>query len=199
MQSQIKAWLAELTEAERKLIEEIQLLAQETQAMQVLEMLYHNFDLLTQRVQALLPEIPCDTGCFRCCEAGEPQLYPVEAELLEDMYPEALQLEEGRPEGPCPLLKEGRCSVYAARPLHCRAMGYAFHKPERALPILPPQPWSCSSEQQRIQQQLQHSDNPVRYMYLPLLNQYRELIAAIDGPPSSLRPLSAYADLSSSP
>jgi Fe-S-cluster containining protein len=101
---------------------------------------------LFESAQSLPKPIVCRAGCYFCCFT-QVELTPPEALLLghyvEDHFsPEEkqglrervaknLKLKAGknkmeiasmRQELPCPLLREGRCSVYPARPLLCRAM-----------------------------------------------------------------------------
>lgn len=98
-----------------------------------------------EAAQSLPRPIACGPGCPFCC-ANQVELLPPEALLLGDYVarqfsPEAtqgllariagnLRLRAGkskeelsaiRPELLCPLLQEGSCSVYPARPLFCRA------------------------------------------------------------------------------
>lgn len=194
--SQLRAWLAELVPQEIDLLEEIQYLTQEVEPLQVLELILLNLDLVGQRVQALHPQIPCASGCFACCQESEPELYPVEMELLQEMYPEAVaELRLQKPlesSAGCLFLAEGRCQVYAARPVSCRAKGLAFYQEEMKRPQEAARPWTCASEKERIEWELEQTSNPIRYMYMPLLNQYFKLVARIDGAAKPRRSLSAY-------
>lgn len=194
--SQIKAWLAELSPPEITLIEEIQYLTQEVNPMLVLELILINLDLLSTRIQALHPDIPCQSGCSRCCEEQEPSIYPIEAAFIHEMFPEISSLLQEPRQSGCPLLKAGRCQIYAARPVACRAKGYAFCQPESRLPMFqkPAIPWSCSAEQERIGSELAQTDNPIKYMYMPLVNQYQKLVARIDSEhgPVQAKPIGSY-------
>lgn len=64
-------------------------------------------------------------GCFGCCR-GDPQVVLDEADrILRCLTPEVkqrvLQFQSGKGAAAlCPLLVQGRCSVYAERPLACR-------------------------------------------------------------------------------
>ena len=73
--------------------------------------------------------IACRPGCDRCCR--HLSLFPVEAYALAraaaDLSPESrsrllLRAAAGA-DLPCPLLEEGRCLLYTARPIICRTHG----------------------------------------------------------------------------
>jgi len=80
----------------------------------------------------------------------------------------------------------------------CRLKGVAFHQRESALSMLKsaPKPWTCAPESQRIQTLLPTLKNPIKYMYLPLLNQYQQLIQEIDGAQYPKQKLSSYFQIS---
>jgi len=98
-----------------------------------------------ERDQPLPRPIVCRAGCSVCC-CNQAELTPVEALLLGDYVARHLSMEDKtrlaarlarnlrikagkdkkeimalRYKLPCPLLLAGRCSVYPARPLLCRA------------------------------------------------------------------------------
>jgi Fe-S-cluster containining protein len=104
-------------------------------------------DHVIQAVEAanLLPQpIACEEGCYFCC-CNQVELTPPEAlslghfvelyfavekkkELMAALH-RSLNLQAGKSKEemarirpPCPLLKEGKCAAYPARPLVCRAM-----------------------------------------------------------------------------
>ncbi len=76
-------------------------------------------------------EMKCAPGCDDCCRRSL-TLYPFEVERmleaarglteaeLEGVIHRARQVD---PEAACPLLKEGLCLIYAARPIICRTHG----------------------------------------------------------------------------
>ncbi|BCR05601.1 hypothetical protein DESUT3_26700 [Desulfuromonas versatilis] len=87
-------------------------------------------ELCARIVGEFSAQIACRRGCDACCR--HLALFQVEAAAL------ALALEElggaradhiraraaaASPEGPCPLLEDGACLLYAARPLICRTHG----------------------------------------------------------------------------
>jgi Fe-S-cluster containining protein len=109
-----------------------------------------SFSIRKAEAEGQLPrEIACREGCDPCCynlvEVTAPEAVllgdfvarnfsPAEQEALLARVAGALALMAGqskteiikrRRELPCPLLREGRCSVYPVRPLVCRAM-HAF-------------------------------------------------------------------------
>ncbi|WP_429884471.1 YkgJ family cysteine cluster protein [Geoalkalibacter halelectricus] len=107
------------------------------QQMPAMQSLNNYFDLRArvdqwcQKVEADFPtQVRCEKGCASCCR--HLSLFWVEAVALalalEDL-PEnqAERLRERAAEAtldsPCPLLEEGACMLYAARPLICRTHG----------------------------------------------------------------------------
>jgi Fe-S-cluster containining protein len=88
-------------------------------------------DELCARIEAAFRErIVCRLGCDGCCR--HLSLFPVEAAALAAALAEAPAApaaeirERARSvdeDGPCPLLKDGGCLLYAARPLICRTHG----------------------------------------------------------------------------
>ncbi len=74
--------------------------------------------------------IACRRGCDGCCR--HISLFPVEAVnlaqgLLRLPEKDAIQIREkaraASPDGPCPLLEDGACRLYAFRPIICRTHG----------------------------------------------------------------------------
>lgn len=88
-------------------------------------------DELCARIEADFRErIVCRLGCDGCCR--HLSLFPVEAAALSAALAEApaalsAQIREraraATKDGPCPLLKDGACLLYEARPLICRTHG----------------------------------------------------------------------------
>ncbi len=87
----------------------------------------------TQRVlrQADDAAVPCD-GCIACCTASQfIHIGPDETDALAAIPPALLFPAPGLPPGHvllgydeagrCPMLVDGACSIYASRPLTCRA------------------------------------------------------------------------------
>lgn len=81
------------------------------------------YDLMDRLGSALTPFTPCKSGCSSCCH------YPVRVSELEVRYIErktrhTSRLRKGVAQHwhgtPCPLLKDGRCSIYEHRPYVCR-------------------------------------------------------------------------------
>ena len=162
-------------------------------------------EAMTMRLQQLHPDIPCKTGCFRCCQQdARPNISPAEWDLIQrallDLTHAQLLIianetqEQGKslPENStaCPLLIEGRCSVYAMRPLACRLTGYSFSQAgERPLPQrqqVPrgtPIPFSCHSEQERMLGDLQRQEKPLQYMFLPQIEKLQAVLCALDANP----------------
>lgn len=93
--------------------------------------LVERVDALARRIEAeFRAQIACRRGCDACCR--HLSLFWVEAVALAqalETLPEAAaeRLREGARRavagGPCPLLEDGACLLYAARPLICRTHG----------------------------------------------------------------------------
>src|SRR5581483_4232368 len=75
-------------------------------------------------------EVPCG-GCTACCTSSQfVHIEPDEADTLAHIPPELLFPAPGRPTGPvllgyderghCPMLRQGRCTIYEHRPRTCR-------------------------------------------------------------------------------
>lgn len=101
-------------------------------------MLLENYRQLVGRVDALCRRIEatygrhlaCRKGCDSCCR--HLRLFPVEgvalARALAGQDPGLVarireRARKATPDGPCPLLEEGACLLYAARPMICRTHG----------------------------------------------------------------------------
>jgi uncharacterized protein len=87
-------------------------------------------DLCTQIMQDYPDQIVCHIGCDSCCR--HLSLFWVEgvvlALALEDLTAETAEQIRQRArraasDGPCPLLENGCCLLYAARPIICRTHG----------------------------------------------------------------------------
>lgn len=98
----------------------------------------NNYHLLAKQVDELCrrigeefgSSIACRRGCDDCCR--HLSLFPVEGAMLAAAVAglpaaEAEQVRRraraSRPDGPCPLLEDGACLLYEARPLICRTHG----------------------------------------------------------------------------
>ncbi|MCK6509424.1 YkgJ family cysteine cluster protein [Myxococcota bacterium] len=79
-------------------------------------------------------QIRCRKGCFSCCRPPD-TLFQIEAPSLQqavrDLAPPAKQRLQSRlsaykagEQELCPLLEDGGCTVYEARPVICRTHGY---------------------------------------------------------------------------
>ncbi len=93
-------------------------------------------DLGARQKQTFGDQIRCGAGCFECCHPPD-SLFQVEAEPLEEAVRELpsdtqervaarLSTYEADSSQRCPLLEEGKCLVYHARPSICRTQGYAL-------------------------------------------------------------------------
>lgn len=215
----LPALYAALPPERQRLLDEVNFLAGNLREDLVLEQVYLALAALSHRLQQLHPEIGCPGGCSRCCESyALPETLPMEweliAEALNQLAPEdqgrireavaaatGLLDENGELRGQrrdhaaarCPLLLDGRCSVYAVRPFDCRVTGYAFSTSgERPLPGAPPGqplPYSCQSEQLRMLNELGTGRKPLEYMFMPqreALLQALRRIEPSDGPPRLL-------------
>jgi uncharacterized protein len=97
-----------------------------------------NYLALVQRVDELCgatysqfeKEISCRPGCDACCR--HLSIFAVEAAAIREALralpaPAAAELREAggaaTPEDPCPLLQDGLCRLYGARPIICRTHG----------------------------------------------------------------------------
>lgn len=84
---------------------------------------------LTRRYQS---HMQCKAGCYHCCLSGFKVTYVEALNVFQGLLHTSPQVmhtvlaqlnEENR--ALCPLLVDGQCSVYEARPLLCRAFGLA--------------------------------------------------------------------------
>jgi len=98
----------------------------------------HNYRNLAARVDALCCRIAreymdclaCREGCDDCCR--HISIFPVEAaalsmglrELPKDEGARIRELARAASANACPLLENGRCLLYAARPIICRTHGF---------------------------------------------------------------------------
>jgi len=71
--------------------------------------------------RAEMNDVQCRRGCAFCCYV-DVVVTPLEAIRLARGGPPRAPAVVSRPRSPCPLLADGVCSVYAARPLACRAI-----------------------------------------------------------------------------
>lgn len=194
---------------QQRRIDEVNFLAQHLNADLMLEQFYLALEALNQRLQQLLPETQCTSGCSDCCRHyALPEVLPSEWQLIEQalsqLSPEQvtqiqanvetqLQLLDAdlnlkaprhqHPDVSCPLLLDGQCSIYALRPFDCRVTGYSFSQSrERPLPMLGLKlaPYSCQSEQKRVLQDLQQGHHPLEYMFVPNREQLWQSFKAIE-------------------
>lgn len=122
--------------------------------MEGLRALYAAWDAAIERDRRTMPPgFACPESCARCCErspaipvtAAEALLAaraldelsaPVRDRLARRIHELVARVVAPAPdpdvpveipglEGPCPMLENGRCAIYAARPLFCRAYGFA--------------------------------------------------------------------------
>lgn len=215
MQPEIRALYESLSPEQKSWLDDVHFLAEEIKDQLLLEQCLLAVDILTDRLQKLNPSIGCTQGCSRCCESyALPEVTWAEWELLQEALadlPEALRDRvqtqvaaiseadfdaQGWPRHPrnayaqlgCPLLVDGRCSVYAYRPLSCRAMGYFFTKRlpgEKPLPLSgflqqmmmrkKPLPLTCNEEILRIQGEVQRGENLLLYAFIPLADRFFEI------------------------
>jgi Fe-S-cluster containining protein len=109
----------------------------------------HSMNAASQWIDSLLAQAPegalaCRAGCNHCCHQSvgvtppevltifthlsdhrsEPELLALtERVLAADRATRGLSSEQRQsPSLPCPMLEEGRCSIYAVRPLSCRGV-----------------------------------------------------------------------------
>jgi len=97
-----------------------------------------NYLALVERIDALCTRtgerfashISCRAGCDACCR--HLSVFAVEAAGLrealgrlpgEDAAQVRRRAEQAEPQGPCPLLHDGLCLLYRARPVICRTHG----------------------------------------------------------------------------
>ncbi|WP_018973149.1 YkgJ family cysteine cluster protein [Rudaea cellulosilytica] len=78
---------------------------------------------LAQISDAVAPFVACHAGCTSCCHYNV-SVFPLEAQFIE-AWTGHRRLARTKPAGDfrgqaCPFLKQGRCSIYAHRPVACR-------------------------------------------------------------------------------
>ena len=90
-------------------------------------------DQLTAPLEAAqAPHRACARGCSACCVDGL-SVFEVEAEHIQNSFPELLSSGRPGPAGGCAMLgAEGECRVYAARPYVCRTQGLPLRWAEPA-------------------------------------------------------------------
>lgn len=173
-----------------------------------LKNLYRQADQQMIGVQQRYPSLICLTGCHACClHQGSPITYRIEwlaIQALLERDPElkarvrqrflayrqklrqaldqqqTLSVREVLFETPCPLLENGRCSVYDQRPMTCRAYGntrlYVHSLPDNLSEI-----YTCDEEKLRWGQQLRAADAPPPQ--LPDREGLFAALEALDGAP----------------
>lgn len=183
-------------------------------AHNTLQKLYQELDKATTQALEKYPEIQCTSGCSQCCQNyGSPLAAQVEWHSLRQYWPELpketrtqilnnyqklkdmLRQRLLRPGSeiasalfhtPCPFLIEDKCSVYAHRPLSCRAFGLSQHGPAEA--SLSERIFACGMEIERWEKSLPMHPAPD----LPLQQTYFNQLNQID--PRPLRTLLSYLD-----
>ena len=111
--------------------------AEETVASNTIHALYARFDRQAVRWAAEVG-VSCPTGCGRCCAVTVPSCSDAEARLIAEHLIETRHARldtilsrdpDGTDSGPpCPFYdasSEYHCTIYAVRPLLCRAFAYA--------------------------------------------------------------------------
>lgn len=81
------------------------------------------YAVMAQISDAVVPFVACRAGCTACCHYNV-SVFPLEAQLIEAWtghrrLASPLQAAEYHGQA-CPFLKQGRCSIYAHRPMACR-------------------------------------------------------------------------------
>lgn len=102
---------------------------QARKAKSVTAKIYHLHDLAKELAKAATGITPCKAGCHHCCNMATLVSLP-EAKLIAkttgmkmhmparfNQFDRYLEDFEGKP---CPMLKDGRCSIYEQRPFACR-------------------------------------------------------------------------------
>lgn len=168
--------------AQQKCLDEVNFLASELRDHLVPEQFILAVNAITQRLQKMHPQIPCPSGCSRCCEQDlEPTLTQVEWEWirealntlsdeLREQIKHQIQVKARGLSQRCPLLIAGQCSVYSVRPLDCRLQGYSFHNHI---------PNTCQEEQLRMSHELKHQINPLGYMFMPQKEKLKTSFAVV--------------------
>lgn len=85
-----------------------------------LEML---FEFMAELHAPIGPYLPCKKGCSYCCHNREIEITELEIALIEQRTRHRRRAKPGPAPvhgQPCPFLKDGACSIYAARPFLCR-------------------------------------------------------------------------------
>lgn len=209
-----------LEPAAQRLLDEINFLAAELRDHLLPEQFLLATEALTSRLQQLHPQIACPSGCHSCCESHAlPDITPAEWELiklalhalpdpiqqqLHGQIAEALRLyspdqpRSQQPQARCPLLLNGRCTIYGLRPLDCRLTGYSFSEAgERPLPGLrsaqpPSLPYSCLPEQQRMLSELHQGLHPLEYMFMPQRERLLDNFVQLQPHPAPSQRLLSY-------
>lgn len=108
------------------------------------EALRDKVDAFTRETEARRREdLACRAGCAACChvdlEVSDVEAAAVREAVVALEEPARARLSERasrrrEPGGPCVMLEDGRCVIYAARPLVCRTQGHALRYPAGTLP-----------------------------------------------------------------
>lgn len=83
-------------------------------------------------------EMQCAAGCHACCRAGLTVTAVEAAEIRDALAASPSAGRRAAAGGSCPALEEdGRCAIYAARPLVCRSHGLPIRmESRRGLPVV---------------------------------------------------------------
>lgn len=187
------------------------------QAHNALERLYKDLEQQVCASLERYPEIQCTTGCFHCCHSsGSPLIAPLEwqrirrawkalsaerqdkiraqyqslkEELRRRLKEGDRDLQQALYHSHCMFLLDGRCSIYADRPLTCRAFGVSQQEHTGA------PPWegvyACAPEKERWETVLRQHDAPPE-PELPEREAYFERLKELDASP--LLTLLSYFD-----
>jgi Fe-S-cluster containining protein len=122
--------------------QEAAVLALASQAVELADQLINYFETVNHLPRPIACRVGCNFCCFNQVEVTPPEALLIrsyiaqnfsqqERESLRQRVSRALYLKAGKSKEkiarlrgklPCPLLQEGKCSVYEVRPLVCRAM-----------------------------------------------------------------------------
>lgn len=81
------------------------------------------FEFMDELYAAVGPYLPCKKGCSYCCHNREIEVTELEVAYIEQKTRHRRRSMPGPAPvhgQPCPFLKGGACSIYAARPFLCR-------------------------------------------------------------------------------
>jgi Fe-S-cluster containining protein len=178
--------------AQQRCLDEINFLASELRDHLLPEQFMLTVNAINQRLQTMHPQIPCQSGCSRCCQNHlEPTLTHTEWEWVQEALAglsEAVQRQikaqvHAKSKGEsraCPLLIEGRCSIYSVRPLDCRLQGYSLSNSS---------PFTCQEERLRMSHELEQQTNPLGYMFMPQRDRLKMVFSSVTSQKEPLQTL----------